>query len=107
MKYLSVADGWESVHQWSNSVQDSGLRRLTEDALRKALNLNKDFAHGDMRSSNIMARRGETTFEIKFVDFDWGGVVSSMFYPSFINTEEKWHEGVEPEMALSQAHDLW
>ncbi|MCO5556164.1 hypothetical protein L7F22_033935 [Adiantum nelumboides] len=50
MEYLSEADGWKSIYQCSNSVQDSGLQRAIEDALRKTLNLNKDLAHGDMRA---------------------------------------------------------
>lgn len=125
MEYLSP-DDWKSVHQWCNNVPEvdkSELQLAVEDALLRAHGdmraPNKDsieledvsqrveFAHGDMRAPNIMARSVEGGFNIKFVDFDWAGAVSSTFYPSFINTEEKWHEDVAPGMPLSQAHDKW
>ncbi|KAI5076703.1 hypothetical protein GOP47_0008768 [Adiantum capillus-veneris] len=109
MEYLS-ADDWKSVQQLCSSVSkhdESALLLAVENAVKSVLKLKHEVAHGDMRPPNVMARAVEGGFEIKFVDFDWAGVASHTFYPSFINTEQNWHEGVGPGMPLSEDHDKW
>ncbi|MCO5603268.1 hypothetical protein L7F22_057417 [Adiantum nelumboides] len=109
MEYLS-ADDWKSVQQLCRSVSkhdESALLLAVENAAKTVLKLKHEVAHGDMRPPNVMARAVEAGFEIKFVDFDWAGVASHTFYPSFINIEQDWHEGVGSGMPLSQDHDKW
>jgi Ser/Thr protein kinase RdoA (MazF antagonist) len=47
--------------------------------------MNAGSVHGDAREGNIMVRRKEGVFEVKFIDFDWAGQDSVSTYPFKMN----------------------
>jgi len=69
--------------------------------------VNAGSVHGDARECNIMVRRKEGGFEVKFIDFDWAGQENVARYPFQMNHAEiAWPDGVSDGMPMQQWHDL-
>ena len=112
MEFLDPVAGWASL---------DGLPRLEglqyEGAVQAALAAGHALrtvggaatVHGDCRSCNIMVRRisqsGSLTEDVRFVDFDWGGIDGQARCPTFINRDALWAEGVKTGAPLTQELD--
>jgi hypothetical protein len=69
--------------------------------------VNARSVHGDAREGNIMVRRKEGGFEVKFIDFDWAGQDGVSTYPPKMNHAQiAWPVGVSDGMPMRQSHDV-
>jgi hypothetical protein len=66
---------------------------------------NEDFVFADLRTPNILAVKNLTGWHAVLVDFDWCGKHNNDKYPSCMNMNIKWPQGVEPHATLQKAHD--
>ena len=112
MEYLDPAAGWAPLVslprpealQYEGAVQaalDAGHALRTGDGMATI--------HGDCRSNNIMVRRilqrEALPEDVRFVDFDWGGIDGQARCPTFINRDALWAEGMETGAPLTQELD--
>lgn len=103
-------------HPWKpflllDDSEKTECRYVVLEALRKVHGLsvfgpmNAGSVHGDAREGNIMVRRKEGVFEVKFIDFDWAGQDSVSTYPFKMNPAIAWPEGVSDGKPMLQIHD--
>lgn len=88
----------------SESVQ---LRERIDKAMNKLHE--GGFVHGDLRSVNLMVRKGEIEPEqglgVMILDFDWAGEEGKVCYPPNVNTEFFRPEGVQDNAPIKRMHD--
>ena len=51
--------------------------------------------HGDLRTTNVMWQRlADDSIDVKFIDYDWAGMLGTARYPSFVSpvVYPKWVE---------------
>ena len=63
------------------------------------------FVHGDIRKPNILVSSSDNT-DFRLIDFDWAGRHGTARYPSKINPEIPWPEGVDVHALIEFEHDV-
>ena len=81
-------------------------RNLQEEIRRKLEQLHQhSYAHGDIRSTNIMVKKtGED--RVMLVDFDWAGRIGEVRYPMNMNTKIARPAGVYGGELIMANHDM-
>ncbi|KAG9310551.1 hypothetical protein JVU11DRAFT_9099 [Chiua virens] len=76
-----ISDGYETLYDRpvTESVKDIIAEKLSKFHAA-------GYVHGDLRDTNIMASKSDTT-DVKFIDFDWAGKANETVYPPFVNRE--------------------
>jgi len=104
MEYLGPP--WQTLAGLDTTTKESA-RVVVKEALQSVQNLCAGTVHGDARDVNIMVKRTEKSFDVRFVDFDWAGQESSSTYPLNMNhITIAWPEGVADGMPMLQRHDI-
>eukprot|EP00878_Enallax_costatus_P015950 GHUV01016723.1.p1 GENE.GHUV01016723.1~~GHUV01016723.1.p1 ORF type:complete len:358 (+),score=94.99 GHUV01016723.1:1566-2639(+) len=62
--------------------------------------------HGDCRGPNIMMRRANSGWDVRFVDLDWSGFDGVGRYPPRMSSKIDWHPTAKPGLVLQQVHDV-
>ncbi|KAK9802734.1 hypothetical protein WJX73_004874 [Symbiochloris irregularis] len=61
---------------------------------------------GDTRAANVLVRTNGSMVDVRFVDFDWAGLVGRARYPSSMNHWTLvWPKGVEESLQITAAKD--
>ena len=92
-----------------NAIIEHNQRLHVFSEVKRALDIlhREDMVFGDLRLPNILVSSvGEQT-HVKLVDFDWCGKEGMAKYPSILNPDCAWPEGVKPCGLLSKSHDLY
>ncbi|KAG0603954.1 hypothetical protein M758_10G133400 [Ceratodon purpureus] len=107
-----LGDPWKTFLLLDDQ-EKTECRSVVLDALKKVHGLsvfgpeNAGSVHGDAREGNIMVRRRNGVFEVKFIDFDWAGQHGVSTYPPKMNhVQIAWPDGVSDGMPMQQRHDV-
>jgi len=96
------------THTLNGNERDSLREKIIEvtDCLH-----NSNYVHGDLREGNILVCRDkekECGFDVKFIDFEWSGVVDTARYPHFMNhINIKWPDGADDGEKITADHDKY
>jgi hypothetical protein len=91
MEDLNINDGWTTLDfitpKEQNAAKNEVIREKVHPRLQNIVRILKtnDFVHGDIRSNNIMVKKGHEG-ECYLIDFDWAGKVGTARYPFDLNT---------------------
>jgi len=104
--------GWITLFDFGKSkvVSNRDETRKSLDELLHALK-SQSFAHGDLRSNNILIRVdgqgapqvSDGTAHIRVVDFDWAGTSGEVRYPETLNKDIQWSASIGDPIECS--HD--
>lgn len=80
--------------------------------IETALNVlgQEDLVHGDVRRPNVMmVQRVDGKTGGMLIDMDWAGKSGQVYYPSSLNKDVNWQQGVQPAQPIRAEHDweMW
>ncbi|CDO70207.1 hypothetical protein BN946_scf184942.g7 [Trametes cinnabarina] len=109
MVVMAIAPGGETAWQryGLGPLPDSVVRDI-EDALK--LLEQEGLVHGDVRRPNVVTvQRADGTTGGMLIDFDWSGRHGEVYYPSLLNPDVGWQQGVGPAQPIQSGHDreMW
>ncbi|KAF9063779.1 hypothetical protein BDP27DRAFT_1426517 [Rhodocollybia butyracea] len=109
--YMAVMDDISETYVSADQLDIQTQRSMRGDITDAVKRLHeRGFVHGDVRDVNVLIRRASADSHlpsVKLVDFDWGGAIGKMAYPSGINSREiRWPEGVVAGAEIKTKHDL-
>ncbi|KAL7277910.1 hypothetical protein ACG7TL_008860 [Trametes sanguinea] len=70
----------------------------------------KGLVHGDVRRPNVVTiQRVDGTTGGMLIDFDWSGKHGEVYYPSLLNQDVSWQQGIAPGQPIRSEHDweMW
>ena len=107
--FQRLAGGWYMIVM--EDLRDSHRNDITKQRLDHVKNLLMElhqdgYAHGDIRSSNILV--GDAEDEFVLLDFDWAGEIGTARYPMNLNRSENlWRpEGARDGQLILAEHDI-
>ncbi|TFY73895.1 hypothetical protein EWM64_g10117 [Hericium alpestre] len=109
MIVMEELKGTTAQQQWSSpeNIADTVLADV-----KKAMTILHDngFVYGDIRSPNVFVRQekqdnSQLVWRARLLDFDWSGKEGTVFYPTNLNMEIKWADGVESCAPILKEHD--
>ncbi len=116
MEYLSRDDGWTMFYSLSHERKQE-LSDVVLDKLQEAHAIDVGdgarAVHADMRQGNVMVRlrKGDSTqqleepHQVRFLDFDWSGLVGQTRLPPFMRQRIGFGSG--QEVTQEYDRDLW
>ncbi|KAF9076811.1 hypothetical protein BDP27DRAFT_701831 [Rhodocollybia butyracea] len=91
--YMIVMDDISGAYVPADRLDLHIQRKMQKEALTAVKRLHDEgFVHGDVRNVNLLIRRSSVDDglpSVKLVDFDWGGAIGQVSYPSTINSRDR------------------